>query len=170
MPCKAGHFLFNAKGIGQRRVAACPRHDVVKRTPKARHGCRANKRPRQLFIRARFSFRGLRPKHDVLQRTSKARSTMLRAQKSAERFRFAKPRKTLGADLFRLGGSCRKNLFISHDNTNRTKENHPGGSPLFVFYPGKAVFGIIVPRILTFTAHGEMLWAFFDFMVALSST
>lgn len=29
----------------------------------------------------------------------------------------------------------------------RTKENHQGGSPLFVFYPGKAVFGVIVPRV-----------------------
>ncbi len=30
--------------------------------------------------------------------------------------------------------------------SSRTKENHLGGSPLFVFYPGKAVFGMIVPR------------------------
>ena len=30
---------------------------------------------------------------------------------------------------------------------SRTKENHPSGSPLFVFYLGKTVFGIIVPRI-----------------------
>lgn len=29
---------------------------------------------------------------------------------------------------------------------NRTKENHLGGSPLFVFYLGKAVFGVIVSR------------------------
>lgn len=37
-----------------------------------------------------------------------------------------------------------KNLF-GHDTTNRTKENHLAGSPLFVFYPGKAVFGVVIP-------------------------
>ena len=52
-----------------------------------------------------------------------------------------------GSEVIPLQLNKTRSFLHTLGEPSRTKENHPGGSPLFVFYPGKAVFGIIVPRI-----------------------
>ena len=54
--------------------------------------------------------------------------------------------KTVRRLIFCMGLFLVKNLF-GNDVTYRIKENRPDGSPLFVFYPGKAGFGVVVPRV-----------------------
>ena len=53
------------------------------------------------------------------------------------------------ADALASGASDREVVWVQVPSPApyRTKENHLDGSPLFVFYPRKAVFGVVVPRI-----------------------